>query len=102
MSEKICAKCKTPAGYAPGIGYFCPSMGCPNADGPMLDAPAVAQVNEQEWFSPKHKLPPEGVVVDALNSAGQMTQLKLRKGLWWFADDSMYVYYVPTFWRLIR
>ena len=57
-------------------------------------------MSEQEWFRPQDKLPPENVVVDALNSHGQMTQLKWRRNLWWFADDSMYIYYVLTFWRL--
>jgi hypothetical protein len=55
-------------------------------------------MSEQEWFSPKDKLPEEGVVVDTLNSSGQMTQLKRQGNLWFFADGSMYVYYVPTFW----
>lgn len=57
---------------------------------------------EQEWFSPKDKLPPHGEVVDTLNSAGQMTQLKRVGNLWFFADGSMYVYYLPTFWRVRR
>lgn len=56
-------------------------------------------MSEQEWFSPKYKLPPDGVVVETLNSAGQMTQLKRQGNLWFFADGSMYAYYTPTFWR---
>jgi hypothetical protein len=57
-------------------------------------------MSEQEWFSPYDKRPPDGVVVDTLNSAGQMSQLVLRGNMWWFADMSMYIYYVPKFWRI--
>jgi hypothetical protein len=58
------------------------------------------EVSEQEWFNPYDKRPPDGVVVDTLNSAGQMTQLVLKGNMWWFADMSMYIYYVPKFWRI--
>lgn len=56
-------------------------------------------MSEQEWFNPNDKRPPDGVIVDTLNSRGQMTQLVLRSNMWWFADMSMYIYYVPKFWR---
>ena len=59
-------------------------------------------MSAQEWFSPKDQLPPDGLVVETLNSAGQMTELKRQGNLWWFADGSMYIYYVPTFWRTVQ
>ena len=57
-------------------------------------------MSEQEWHNPDQLRPPDGVIVDTLNSAGQMTQLVLRGNMWWFADMSMYIYYVPKFWRI--
>lgn len=38
-------------------------------------------MSEQEWFRPQDKMPPENVVVDTLNLHGQMTQLKIMRGL---------------------
>jgi len=59
-------------------------------------------MREQDWFSPKYKLPPEGVVVNTMNSVGQVSQLKRRGGLWFVPDGCMYVYYVPQFWKPIQ
>jgi hypothetical protein len=56
-------------------------------------------MSEQDWHKPQDMLPPENEVVETLNSHGQMTPLKRQGNLWFFADGSMYVYYVPTFWR---
>lgn len=49
-------------------------------------------------------LPPENKVVitkiaDENNVPRNVQKLKLSKGLWWFPDGSMYVYYTPTHWR---
>ena len=44
-------------------------------------------------------LPPKGVVVDTISPGGLAARLKRIDGLWFFEDDSMYVYYVPEFWR---
>ncbi|MDP9651674.1 hypothetical protein [Paraburkholderia caledonica] len=35
---------------------------------------------------------------DAAGVRNEQT-LKRRGGLWWFPDDSMYVYYMPTHWK---
>lgn len=31
-----------------------------------------------------------------------VTTLKRHGGLWFFPDDSMYVYYTPTHWRAVQ
>lgn len=52
---------------------------------------------DNEWRSALNDPPPEGVVVQVQNNNG--TTLKRRGRLWFFPDDSMYVYYEPEFWR---
>lgn len=56
-----------------------------------------------EWISVNRLLPKEGEVVETKidNSEGvrNISLLKRRKGLWFFPDGSMYVYYTPTHWR---
>jgi hypothetical protein len=32
---------------------------------------------------------------------GAVQNLKRRGNLWWLPDDSMYVYFTPTHWRLL-
>lgn len=53
----------------------------------------------QDWIPTERELPPDDVVVDAMDSGGHVQPLKRRGNLWWFADGSMYVYFVPKFWR---
>lgn len=56
-----------------------------------------------EWISVKDKLPDEGVTVDTKisNDAGERNEQPLKRSgnLWFFPDDSMYVYYTPTHWK---
>jgi len=56
------------------------------------------------WISTKDQLPEEGVVVDTKISNDEGTrnnqQLKRKGSLWFFPDESMYVYYTPTHWKL--
>ena len=47
---------------------------------------------------------PEGEVVDTkiidgVGGSSNEQPLKRRKNLWFFPDDSMYVYYEPTHWK---
>jgi hypothetical protein len=56
-------------------------------------------VAEGNWTRVDQQLPPKGVVVDTISPGGVENKLKLMDGLWFFADASMYVYYVPEFWR---
>ena len=60
---------------------------------------AVAQ--DQTWRRPADELPPNSVPVRTMDSSGHEQDLKLQCRLWFFPDGSMYVYYVPTFWRFL-
>lgn len=53
---------------------------------------------EREWRETAKELPPEGVEVEVMNGP-HVTTLKLGRGLWWFPDGSMYVYFTPRVWR---
>ena len=48
---------------------------------------------------------PEGVVVetkiDDRDGIRNVQTLKRQGGLWFFPDDSIYVYYQPTHWRKV-
>lgn len=61
-----------------------------------------ATKQERDWISPKNGLPPMGEVVWAMDSTGHIQQLLFDRNLWWFPDRSMYVYYVPTFWKPVE
>lgn len=54
-----------------------------------------------DWTRVDQKLPPKGLVVDTISPGGLSSRLKLIDGLWFFEDGSMYVYYVPEFWRRV-
>jgi len=56
----------------------------------------------EHWTMTEEKLPPAGVVVDTIAPRGTAQQLKRSGRLWFFPDDSMYVYYTPTMWRQIE
>jgi hypothetical protein len=52
-----------------------------------------------DWTPTERQLPPEGVVVNAMDSGGHVQPLVLEQGLWFFPDRSMYVYFVPKMWQ---
>ncbi len=59
---------------------------------------------EDEWIRTKDEMPPHGVVVETKidDEMGERNiQLLKRRGisLFYFPDDSMYVYYTPSHWR---
>lgn len=54
----------------------------------------------RDWTRTDVQTPAEGVVVEAMDSGGHVQPLLFDKGLWWFPDRSMYVYFTPNFWRL--
>lgn len=56
---------------------------------------------EQGWTRSDKTLPPEKQVVLAMDSCGHVQRLKYYRRLWWFEDMSMYVYYVPVYWRAL-
>lgn len=53
----------------------------------------------EQWHIPEDRLPPDGQVVDCMTSSGAVVKLKRIGNLWFVEDGSMYVYYVPQFWR---
>lgn len=57
-----------------------------------------------DWTSTKDILPSANDVVltkiDDEHGERNIQKLKRRGGLWFFPDDSMYVYYKPTHWRI--
>lgn len=59
-------------------------------------------MKEEDWISLKHQLPPNGVIVNTMNSAGQITELKHQDRLWFIPDGSVHVYYEPQFWKPIQ
>ena len=52
-----------------------------------------------DWTPTTDRLPEAGVTVDAMDSGGHVQPLVYERNLWWFPDRSMYVYYVPKFWK---
>lgn len=51
------------------------------------------------WKQTEKEVPPENVVVETISANGQQQDLVRRGTLWFFPDMSMYVYYVPKFWK---
>lgn len=58
------------------------------------------------WIRTQTTLPTGGVVVDTKidDERGLRNQqpLRLEGGLWYVPDGTLYVYYCPTHWRLVR
>lgn len=64
----------------------------------------VAEGLATPWVRCALQLPPLETVVetkiDDMNGCRNAgVKLQLFRGLWWFSDMSMYVYYSPTHWR---
>ena len=51
------------------------------------------------WTRTTDTLPAEGSEVEAITPSGAPTRLAYSSGMWWTPDRSMYVYFVPTWWR---
>lgn len=49
------------------------------------------------WHDTATERPENGQMVEVPNNGG--IQLRYRDGLWWLPDGSMYVYFVPAYWR---
>lgn len=58
---------------------------------------------ERPWTSCATRLPAECLIVETKvdddDGLRNEQRLKLVRGLWYFPDGSMYVYYKPTHWR---
>lgn len=57
------------------------------------------RIQTRDWYRPDRYLPADGEEVETMDSGGHVQTLVFESNLWWFPDRSMYVYYVPTFWR---
>jgi hypothetical protein len=57
----------------------------------------------KEWIKCLDRLPKEGLIVetkiDDYDGVRNEQDLKIIGSLWWFTDNSMYIYYSPTHWR---
>ena len=55
------------------------------------------------WIKISDELPPENIVVETKIDDGKGVRnqraLKRKGNLWYFPDESMYIYYTPTHWR---
>jgi len=51
------------------------------------------------WYPTARYLPEDGKTVWAMDSGGTVSAMKLKNNLWFFNDESMYVYYTPVFWK---
>jgi len=58
-------------------------------------------MSNRDWNRPDLVVPPEGEEIATMNSQGQVQNLIFDNGRWWFPDKSMYVYYVPKFWKAL-
>lgn len=56
----------------------------------------------ENWTETDANLPPPDTVVMTMDSGGACQKLQLHKGLWFFEDMSMYVYYTPKRWKLLE
>jgi hypothetical protein len=54
---------------------------------------------EDNWTATSDGLPEEWRVVDTISPNGIQQQLKRQGNLWFAPDGSMYVYYMPIFWK---
>lgn len=57
---------------------------------------------DSQWIKCSQRLPRNGRIVetkiDDQNGARNIQRLKRQGRLWYFPDESMYVYYTPTHW----
>jgi hypothetical protein len=62
--------------------------------------------NNNQWIKCSDYLPENGVVVETaiikrgeIRNCQKLKRYEMYDRLWWYPDDSMYIYYVPTHWR---
>lgn len=56
-------------------------------------------MTDPDWIPTDRALPPNGELVDAMDSGGHVQPLKRQDRLWFVPDGSMYVYFTPKFWK---
>ncbi len=57
---------------------------------------------KNQWIRTLAIKPDSDRIVEAKDSGGYVQKLRFYKNLWWFADMSMYVYFVPEYWREVQ
>jgi hypothetical protein len=57
---------------------------------------------DSDWTPTEQALPPSRLEVQTMDSGGHVQTLVRDGHLWWFPDRSMYVYYVPRFWKRLE
>lgn len=52
------------------------------------------------WHATALELPESGTLCRVITEGLDERDLIYRDGLWWIPDNSMYVYFVPMYWRV--
>lgn len=50
------------------------------------------------WNVTEKNHPDDNTLCEVITESGSQTRLLYYRGLWFFPDKSMYVYYTPLFW----
>ncbi len=53
----------------------------------------------RDWTLTSDTLPEAGLVVEAMDSRGEVQELKRDGVLWFVPDGSYYVHFTPTMWK---
>lgn len=56
-------------------------------------------MKSNNWNKTVDIKPDNDRIVETMDCGGHVQNLRFYKNLWFFPDRSMYVYYVPGFWR---
>ena len=70
----------------------------PTEPGPSGRSERIAPMTTT-WTPTTDRLPDDGTLVEVITPGGDQRSLVYSNGLWFLPDRSMYVYFVPTFWR---
>jgi hypothetical protein len=60
-----------------------------------------AEVSETAWTPTERALPPDEEIVWTMGPNDLIQTLKRRGNLWFVPDGSMYIYYMPKFWKYL-
>lgn len=56
-------------------------------------------MTRERWTAVASATPESGSLVEVITPGGDQRELIYESGLWFLPDRSMYVYFVPAFWR---
>lgn len=54
----------------------------------------------KQWYRVADEPPPEGMVCDTISPGGMQQTLHFVSGLWFYPDNTGYVYYTPELWSV--